>query len=82
MPKGVRFGSHWISSLLFADDVVLLAPSSQGLQYVLGQFAAESEAPSLRTWFSTGKSWLAPSVLGESSCLNGEVQVSWGLVHE
>ncbi|KAI3376445.1 hypothetical protein L3Q82_016903 [Scortum barcoo] len=32
---GVRFGNHRISSLLFADDVVLLA-SSQDLQHVLG----------------------------------------------
>ncbi|KAI3359494.1 hypothetical protein L3Q82_013900 [Scortum barcoo] len=28
-PEGVRFGNHRISSLLFADDVVLLASSSQ-----------------------------------------------------
>ncbi|KAI3352389.1 hypothetical protein L3Q82_005186 [Scortum barcoo] len=31
-PEGVRFGNHRISSLLFADDVVLLASSSQDLQ--------------------------------------------------
>ncbi|KAI3364789.1 hypothetical protein L3Q82_000916 [Scortum barcoo] len=30
--EGVRFGNHRISSLLFADDVVLLASSSQDLQ--------------------------------------------------
>ena len=42
--EGVWFGSHWISSLLFADDVVLLALSSQDLQHVLGWFAAECEA--------------------------------------
>ncbi|KAI3357005.1 hypothetical protein L3Q82_003642 [Scortum barcoo] len=34
-PEGVRFGNHRISSLLFADDVVLLASSSQDLQHVL-----------------------------------------------
>ncbi|KAI3354676.1 hypothetical protein L3Q82_019169 [Scortum barcoo] len=42
-PEGVRFGNHRISSLLFyADDVVLLASSSQDqdLQYVLERFAA------------------------------------------
>ncbi|KAI3356607.1 hypothetical protein L3Q82_017808 [Scortum barcoo] len=43
-PEGVRFGNHRISSLLFADDVVLLASSSQDLQHVLEQFAAECEA--------------------------------------
>ncbi|KAI3372213.1 hypothetical protein L3Q82_022653 [Scortum barcoo] len=32
-PEGVRFGNHRISSLLFADDVVLLASSSQDLQH-------------------------------------------------
>ncbi|KAI3354569.1 hypothetical protein L3Q82_019073 [Scortum barcoo] len=40
-PEGVRFGNHRISSLLFADDVVLLASSSQDLQHVLERFAAE-----------------------------------------
>uniref|UniRef100_A0A671XIN0 Reverse transcriptase domain-containing protein n=1 Tax=Sparus aurata TaxID=8175 RepID=A0A671XIN0_SPAAU len=53
-PEGIWFGSHWISSLLFADDVVLLAPSSQDLQHVLGRFAAECEAAGMR--ISTSKS--------------------------
>ncbi|KAI3368153.1 hypothetical protein L3Q82_007881 [Scortum barcoo] len=39
-PEGVQFGNHRISSLLFADDVVLLASSSQDLQHVLERFAA------------------------------------------
>ncbi|KAI3370701.1 hypothetical protein L3Q82_007256 [Scortum barcoo] len=33
-PEGVRFGNHRISSLLFADDVVLMASSGQDLQHV------------------------------------------------
>ncbi|KAK3536657.1 hypothetical protein QTP86_015466, partial [Hemibagrus guttatus] len=37
--EGVRFGDHRISSLIFADDVVLLAPSSLDLQHALGRFA-------------------------------------------
>ncbi len=53
-PEGIWFGSQWISSLLFADDVVLLAPSSQDLQHVLGRFAAECEAAGMR--ISTSKS--------------------------
>ena len=53
-PEGVWFGSHRISSLLFLDNVVLLAPSSQDLQHVLGQFAAECEAAGMR--ISTSKS--------------------------
>ena len=53
-PEGVWFRSRWISSLLFADDVVLLAPSSQDLQHVLGRFAAECEAAGMR--ISTSKS--------------------------
>ena len=64
-PEGVWFGSHWIPFLLFADDVVLLAPSSQDLLHVLGQFAAKCEAAGMK---KIGKSWLAPSGLGESSC--------------
>ena len=53
-PERVSFGSHWISSLLFADDVALLAPLSQDLQHVLGLFAAECEEAGMR--ISTSKS--------------------------
>ncbi|KAK3516029.1 hypothetical protein QTP70_001869 [Hemibagrus guttatus] len=52
--KGVRFGDHRISSLIFADDVVLLASSSLDLQHTLGCFAAECEAAGMRV--STSKS--------------------------
>ncbi|KAK3510452.1 hypothetical protein QTP70_006835 [Hemibagrus guttatus] len=51
--EGVRFGDHRISSLIFADDV-LLAPSSLDLQHALGCFAAECEAAGMRV--STSKS--------------------------
>ncbi|GAA6106566.1 receptor-type tyrosine-protein phosphatase F-like, partial [Tachysurus ichikawai] len=53
-PEGVRFGDHRILSLLFADDVVLLASSNQDLQRALGRFAAECEAAGMR--ISTSKS--------------------------
>ncbi|TWW59478.1 hypothetical protein D4764_06G0010080 [Takifugu flavidus] len=36
--EGVEFGGRKISSLLFADDVVLLAPSNRDLQQMLGRF--------------------------------------------
>ncbi|KAK3533819.1 hypothetical protein QTP70_031294 [Hemibagrus guttatus] len=52
--EGVWFGDHRISSLIFADDVVLLAPSSLDLQHALGRFAAESEVAGMRV--STSKS--------------------------
>ncbi|KAK3506058.1 hypothetical protein QTP70_002984 [Hemibagrus guttatus] len=52
--KGVRFGDHRISSLIFADDVVLLASSGLDLQHALGRFAAECEAAGMRV--STSKS--------------------------
>ncbi|MDG2555341.1 reverse transcriptase domain-containing protein [Vibrio parahaemolyticus] len=52
--EGVRFGDGRISSLLFADDVVLLAPSNSDLQLSLGRFAAECEAAGMR--ISTSKS--------------------------
>ncbi|KAK3535941.1 hypothetical protein QTP70_021242 [Hemibagrus guttatus] len=52
--EGVWFGDHRISSLIFADDVVLLAPSSLDLQHALGHFAAECEAAGMRV--STSKS--------------------------
>ncbi|KAK3549572.1 hypothetical protein QTP86_004974 [Hemibagrus guttatus] len=51
--EGVRFGDHRISSLIFADDVVLLANSSLDLQHALGRFA-ECEAAGMRV--STSKS--------------------------
>ncbi|XDV31537.1 hypothetical protein PO909_002528 [Leuciscus waleckii] len=53
-PEGVRFGDHTISSLLFADDVVVLASSDQDLQHALGRFAAECEAAGMK--ISTSKS--------------------------
>ncbi|KAK3511328.1 hypothetical protein QTP70_000378 [Hemibagrus guttatus] len=52
--EGVQFGDHRISSLIFADDVVLLAPSSLDLQHALGRFATECEAAGMRV--STSKS--------------------------
>ncbi|KAK3553040.1 hypothetical protein QTP86_031194 [Hemibagrus guttatus] len=51
--EGVRFRDHRISSLIFADDVVLLAPTSLDLQHALGRFAAECEAAGMRV--STSK---------------------------
>lgn len=42
--EGVRCRNNRISSLLFADDVVMLASSSQDLRHVLGRLAAECEA--------------------------------------
>nr|XP_054597215.1 uncharacterized protein LOC129163481 [Nothobranchius furzeri] len=50
----VEFGGRRISSLLFADDVVLLASSSSDLQLLLGRFTAECEAAGMR--ISTSKS--------------------------
>ncbi len=54
VPEDVRFGEHTISSLLFADDVVSLAPSDQDLQHALGRIAAEFDAAGMR--ISTSKS--------------------------
>ncbi len=54
-PEGVGFGDHAISSLLFADDVVVLATSDQDLQHALGLFAAECEAVGMRISASKSK---------------------------
>ena len=50
----VRFRDLRIASLLFGDDVVLLATSDRDLQHALGWFAAECEAVGMRV--STSKS--------------------------
>ncbi|TWW74357.1 hypothetical protein D4764_14G0003580 [Takifugu flavidus] len=52
--EGVEFSGWKISSLLFADDVVLLAPSNKDLQQMLGWFATKCEAAGMR--ISTSKS--------------------------
>ena len=49
-----RFGDLRIASLLFADDVVLLASSDRDLQHALERFAAECESVGMRV--STSKS--------------------------
>ena len=54
MVEGVEFGGGRMSSLLFADDVVLLAPSNDDLQLLLEQFSAECEAAGMK--ISTSKS--------------------------
>ncbi|TWW59276.1 R2DM Retrovirus-related Pol polyprotein from type II retrotransposable element [Takifugu flavidus] len=52
--EGIRFGDLRIASLLFADDVVLLASSACDLQLSLDRFAAACEAAGMR--ISTSKS--------------------------
>ncbi|KAI3357643.1 hypothetical protein L3Q82_016052 [Scortum barcoo] len=89
-PEGVRFGNHRISSLLFADDVVLLASSSQDLQHVLERFAAECEAAGMRISTSKSEAMVTRPEKGgvpspgewRGPASSGGVQVSRGLVHE
>ncbi|TWW65506.1 R2DM Retrovirus-related Pol polyprotein from type II retrotransposable element [Takifugu flavidus] len=64
--EGIRFGDLRIASLLFADDVVLLASSARDLQLSLDRFAAACEAAGMRISTSkseamvlTGKRWSA-----------------------
>ncbi len=52
--ESVQFGDLRIVSLLFADDVVLLASSHCDLQHAVGQFAAECEVVGMKV--STSKS--------------------------
>ncbi|TWW81841.1 R2 Retrovirus-related Pol polyprotein from type I retrotransposable element [Takifugu flavidus] len=52
--EGVQFGDLRIGSLLFADDVVLLASSARNLQRSLDRFAAACEAAGMK--ISTSKS--------------------------
>ncbi len=66
----VQFGDLKIASLLFVDDVVLLASSDSDLQHKLGKFTVECKAVGMR--LSTSKAmvlrWIAPSDLWVSLC--------------
>ncbi|KAK7916510.1 hypothetical protein WMY93_012271 [Mugilogobius chulae] len=89
-PEGVRFGDHSISSLLFADDVVLMAPSNQDLQHALGRFAAECEAAGMKISSSKSEAMVLDrkkvpcplQVGGESLPQVEEFKYLGGLVHE
>ena len=52
--EGLQVGDLKIASLLFADDVVLMASLAVDLQHSLDQFAAQCEAAEMR--ISTSKS--------------------------
>ncbi|KAL0194436.1 hypothetical protein M9458_012732, partial [Cirrhinus mrigala] len=65
--EGVWFGDHMISSLLFADDVVLLASSNQDLQRALGRFAAQCEAAGMGISTSNRKRVACPLQVGGES---------------
>ena len=73
--EGFLFGGVRISFLLYADDMVLLAPWSGDIQLVLEQFAAECEAegmralPNMRPWSSVRKGQNAFAGLGVRFCL-------------
>ena len=43
--EGIRFSGLWILSLLFADDVVLLASSNSDLQLSLGRLQPSVKQP-------------------------------------
>ena len=72
--EGFQFSGVRISSLLFADDVVLLAPSEGDLQLLLEWFAAECELAVMRI----SKSKSETMVLGQKRvecllCVGSEV---------
>ena len=46
--EGVQFGNIRVASLLFADDVVLLASPSQDFQLTLERFMAKCEAAGMK----------------------------------
>uniref|UniRef100_A0A8C6PHS8 Reverse transcriptase domain-containing protein n=1 Tax=Nothobranchius furzeri TaxID=105023 RepID=A0A8C6PHS8_NOTFU len=65
--EGIRFGGLRIRSLLFADDVVLLASSKRDLQLSLERFAAECEAAGMR--ISSSKSETMVLIWKRVECL-------------
>jgi len=67
--EGVWFGNIRVAPLPFADDVVLLASSSQGLQRALERFA---DLANPRPWFITWKGWNALIWVGDESLPQAE----------
>uniref|UniRef100_A0A8C6KHS8 Reverse transcriptase domain-containing protein n=1 Tax=Nothobranchius furzeri TaxID=105023 RepID=A0A8C6KHS8_NOTFU len=65
--EGIRFGGLRIRSLLFADDVVLLASSERDLQLSLEWFGAECEAAGMR--ISSSKSETMVLIQKRVECL-------------
>lgn len=67
------------SSLPFADEGVLLAPSCQQLQNALGRFTAEGEVAGMRIRSSKSEAMVLDQFLGwrRVPASNGGVQVSW-----
>uniref|UniRef100_A0A8C6LCZ4 Reverse transcriptase domain-containing protein n=1 Tax=Nothobranchius furzeri TaxID=105023 RepID=A0A8C6LCZ4_NOTFU len=65
--EGIRFGGLRIRSLLFADDVVLLASSERNLQHSLQRFEAECEAAGMR--ISSSKSETMVLIRKRVECL-------------
>uniref|UniRef100_A0A8C6P7M2 Reverse transcriptase domain-containing protein n=1 Tax=Nothobranchius furzeri TaxID=105023 RepID=A0A8C6P7M2_NOTFU len=65
--EGIRFGGLRIRSLLFADDVVLLASSERDRQLSLERFAAECEAAGMR--ISSSKSETMVLIRKRVECL-------------
>ena len=88
--KGVKFIGLQIPSLLFADDMVLLASLNCDLQFVVAQFATECEVAGMRISTSKSEAMILSSTmggfpapgLGRVGSRSGRVQVSWGLVRE
>ena len=67
--EGVRFGDFRIGSLLFADGVVLLAPSVRDFQLSLDLFAAKCKAARMKTSTSKSKTIAQHSHLEKVDCL-------------
>ncbi|TWW74459.1 R2 Retrovirus-related Pol polyprotein from type I retrotransposable element [Takifugu flavidus] len=65
--EGVEFGGRKILSLVFADDVVLLAPLSKDIQHMLGRFATKCEVAGMR--ISTFKSESMVLAWKKAECL-------------
>lgn len=67
----VQLGDLRIASLLFADDVDLLASSGRDLQHTLGQFAVECEAVRITVSTYNYKAVVLNQKVEDSSALGG-----------
>ena len=88
--EDVTGGSCWINSSHFADDLVLLVSSQQGLRHALAQFFSACCQAAMKLAVTKPRYYVAPETQGsvyaarerQYTTSGGNVQAPWGGIHE